>query len=513
MDEIRIEGERSGIFNRGWLLPVTLVLLFALGLGIRLYDLTDPPLDFHPTRQLGSAVIARGMYYQDLDTVSEDERTLAVSMWRKREVYEPQILERVVALTYHLIGGERLWVARVYTTTFWLIGAVGLYFLARDMSTPDGAIVAIAYVLFLPFGVMASRSFQPDPVMVAFIVLSFLGLYRWRQQRGWRWAILAGILGGVAILIKLVAVFPVVGALAGIILGEHSLRRVIKNRQVWLIGLLTLLPAAIYNLALVPERTGGLFGFWTLSFIHLLKDPSFYTGWGFMIKEFIGFHVFILALWGILLFRGGSERGMVMGMWVGYVLYGLTLPYQILTHDYYHLMLVPILGLSLAPPMAVVFKHLSKQQAIWRVAALGVMMLAIASEVWSIRGDLNERNYRYEAQSWGELRKVFPRDGSAIALTQAYGYRLEYFALIDVPIWPSTGDMQLEEVRGDNVFDYEAEFANRTAGMDYFLVTDFGEYEKQDGLREILSNNYPIYAQGDEFIIYDLNQKLEEVGK
>jgi hypothetical protein len=26
--------------------------LLLIGLGIRLYDLTDPPLDFHPTRQL-----------------------------------------------------------------------------------------------------------------------------------------------------------------------------------------------------------------------------------------------------------------------------------------------------------------------------------------------------------------------------------------------------------------------------------------------------------------------------
>ena len=41
-----------------------LLVLFLAGLGIRLYDLTDLPLDFHPTRQLRSAIIARGIYYE-----------------------------------------------------------------------------------------------------------------------------------------------------------------------------------------------------------------------------------------------------------------------------------------------------------------------------------------------------------------------------------------------------------------------------------------------------------------
>ena len=43
---------------------LTLSLLLLLGLGIRLYDLTDAPLDFHPTRQLRGALIAPGIYYR-----------------------------------------------------------------------------------------------------------------------------------------------------------------------------------------------------------------------------------------------------------------------------------------------------------------------------------------------------------------------------------------------------------------------------------------------------------------
>ena len=43
-----------------------MLILFGLGFAIRMVDLTDPPLDFHPTRQLRSAIIARSMYYRSL---------------------------------------------------------------------------------------------------------------------------------------------------------------------------------------------------------------------------------------------------------------------------------------------------------------------------------------------------------------------------------------------------------------------------------------------------------------
>ncbi|MCK4692957.1 MAG: hypothetical protein KAT23_04970, partial [Anaerolineales bacterium] len=107
---MNITSSKSAFFSHPWVLRITLGFLFAFGLGIRLYDLTDLPLDFHPTRQLGSAVIARGMYYQHLDTVSDEMRNIAVNLWKAREVYEPRILERIVATTYHILGGEYLWV-------------------------------------------------------------------------------------------------------------------------------------------------------------------------------------------------------------------------------------------------------------------------------------------------------------------------------------------------------------------------------------------------------------------
>ena len=506
---MNISSSKKIFFSHPRGLWITLGLIFALGLGIRLYDLTDLPLDFHPTRQLGSAVIARGMYYQGLDTVSEEMRDTAVSLWKAREVYEPRILERIVATTYHILGGEYLWVSRIYTSLFWLIGGVALYLLARNMSTIDGAILAVAFYVFFPFGVHASRSFQPDPIMVSLIVLSLLALHDWYKQPTWRRTLISGVICGLAILVKAVAVFPICGALLGLMLGMRGFRGAISDRKNWVIAVLTLLPAVIYNLFIIPERSSGLFQFFVLSFSEWLTKPEFYVRWVNFISFLFGFHVIVLSLWGALMFREGGEREMVVGIWLGYALFGLSLPYQIMTHDYYHLMLIPILGLCLAPPLAAVFHHLSSRRVVWRIAAVGVLVVAVFYHLWAVRVDLARRSYRNKAREWEIIGEAIPRDGKVIALTEAYGYQLEYFAMIQVPLWPRRGDIDAMSMRGDE-FDYEQEFARRTKDFDYFLITDSYDFNNQDELQEILYDRYSIYSEGDEYVIFNLGQKLEE---
>src|SRR5512142_3257960 len=95
-----------------------LVALLWLGLGRRLLNLTNPPLDFQPTRQLRAEIIARGMYYQANTKADPQQREVAIGIGSTMERYEPQILERIVALTYQVIGGERPWVGRIYSSLF-----------------------------------------------------------------------------------------------------------------------------------------------------------------------------------------------------------------------------------------------------------------------------------------------------------------------------------------------------------------------------------------------------------
>src|SRR5215510_14201558 len=87
-----------------------LILLFSLALTIRLYDLTDLPLDFHPTRQLLSAIKARGLYYETQpDGIPTWKLETAIRQAKLKADVEPMVLEQLVAFTYR-VTGEQLWV-------------------------------------------------------------------------------------------------------------------------------------------------------------------------------------------------------------------------------------------------------------------------------------------------------------------------------------------------------------------------------------------------------------------
>src|SRR5512134_1074078 len=143
-----------------------LALIFGAALAIRLYDLTDLPLDFHPTRQLLSAIKARGLYYETQpDGIPTWKLERAIRFAKLKADVEPVVFERLVAFTYGFTG-EQLWIARIYSSLFWLTGGLFLFLLAREFVSFEGALVSTAYYLIFPYAIMGSRSFQPDPLMV-----------------------------------------------------------------------------------------------------------------------------------------------------------------------------------------------------------------------------------------------------------------------------------------------------------------------------------------------------------
>jgi hypothetical protein len=46
--------------------------------------------------------------------------------------------------------------------------------------------------------------------------------------------------------------------------------------------------------------------------------------------------------------------------------------------------------------------------------------------------------------------------------------------------------------------------------MNYFLVTDFDEFDRQSELKERLFSSYPVYLEGDGYLIFDLRHPLQE---
>ncbi len=492
---------KSGLLT--W--SIVFVMLLA-GLGIRLFDLTDPPMDFHPTRQLRGAIIARSIYYNILPGADPQKRQLAASYAALTGQYEPPILETLVAYTYRLMGGETFWVARVYSTVFWLVGGVFLFLLGRRMTQTGGGLIALGYYLFLPFAAQASRSFQPDPAMVMWLVIFAYALYRWSEAPTWKWAVIAGLMGGMAILTKPVAVYLVGAAAVAIVFYSVGFTQSFRKPQVWVMAVLMAFPSFGYYLLLGRGNAGGYIANWTVALSHLIIEPAFYVRWLSFVQNWMGFTPLLLAFVGIIL-ATSRNKALLGGLWVGYFIYGLTLPYQMYTHSYYHLQLTPILAISLTAVGQLLIERLNQQSIPWKVFLAGVALVSVIFPCWVAISTLKAEDFRKQPAYWQEIGALLPVDGKIIALTQDYGYRLMYYSWRKVDLWQTSGEQNLAELRNREK-DFSTSFTNHIEGKDYFLVTAMGQFKTQTTLQKMLYDNYPLIAEGDGYLLFDLAHPL-----
>ncbi|HTX92053.1 MAG TPA: glycosyltransferase family 39 protein [Anaerolineales bacterium] len=493
----------SSFFPNRWLTTALIAVLFLAALAIRVYDITDLPNDFYMVRQYRSLLIARGMYYSHLSSVPQWQRQMAVAQWQEQGLIEPPIMESVTALTYDVVG-EHIWIGRLYGSLCWLLGGIAILLLAREMSMRAGGILALAYFLFVPFGITASRTFMPDPLMVAMIIWALWGLYHWEKQHTWKTAILAGVLTGLAIFVKSVAVFPLLGAAAGLVISRKSWKRILADKQTWLVAGITAVPSIlyyIYGLAFANMESQFSLRF----FPSYWTDPSFYGRWLFMSAGFAGFAALFGALVGILLFPSSGPRFMAIGLWVGYIIYGFVFPYHIITHDYYHLPILAIVAFGLIPLLDFVARQLlDKQGRLWRFAFAGLLLFGVGMQMWGARNTAVVNNYRPEIPYWQALGKLIGHDKKAIEVSGDYGSRLEYFGWVNPAYWPSVADTNVRLLAGEKQPDFASEFAAETAGMDLFVVTSMPELNNQPELRDYLAAHFPVIAKGDGYLIYNL---------
>ena len=505
---------RASFFSSSSSRLLALLLVFGLAFAIRMYDLTDLPLDFHPTRQLLSAHKARGLYYQTQpDGISTQQLETGIRQAQLKADVEPVVFEQLVAFTYRFTG-EHVWIARIYASLFWLLGGGFLFLILRELISFDGAIVSTAYYLFYPYAVIASRSFQPDPLMVMLTIGFWWSFERWLTQTSstaWRWATLAGILGGLAIFIKFSAAFFVIGGALGLALSQIKLRDLLQNRQIWLMAFLGVLPATLYLLYGIFVR-GDLASQFSGRFIpSLLFSPINYLQWLTKVDLAVGGIFLTLGLLGYFLVTSARLRGLLLGLGIAYLVYGLFFDYHVATHDYYHLPLIPIVAVSLSPladRLLTALANASPQTWARRFISL-ILLFGLFTWMWEARNQLKSVDYRPEAVMWAEVSQQLG-DARVIGLTQDYGSRLEYWGLKTVATWPYAGDIDYRSLRGSD-FSFANYFEKNTAKRDVFLVTDMEELDRQPLLKAKLFDHYLLKTQGDGYLIFDLRSPTSRV--
>ena len=415
--------------------PVLALILAGSAFAVRLHGITDPLVLFHAMRHYRSALIARACFDDHEATTPAWARRVADANRDIQPAGEPPIMEMVACAVDRVRGREDVVMPRAFAAASWVFGALPLWLLAQRLTSRTSALVAIALYLFLPYAIIATRSFQPDALMTMCVLWAVLAAVRWRDRATHRTTFEASALLGVAVLVKPMAIFLVVPA----VLSARS-RTVTSKIRVIAAGLV---PATLYY------GWAAIFGTlvrdqMSTRFVPALVATSFFWhGWAVQIGRVIGWPWMLVAVAGTWFGPDGDGRRLLAALWIGYAAFAIAFTYHVPTHDYYHLPYVAAAALGVAGVAERLCRliadrvgHLATQALIW-IAVLAIA-LGGSAVAWP---RLTVSRATSLVATYARLGDITHHSTRVLFLDLEYGYPLMYHGQMAGDEWPNTDDL------------------------------------------------------------------------
>jgi hypothetical protein len=524
---------------------ILLLGLLVAALLVRVYRLTEPPLDFHQMRQYIGATVARDFYFTGNDAIAADRRDLAHFTKEHTELLEPQVLPTLATWGYRLAGGERLWIPRLISALSWLLGGIFLWRIASRAVGPTAALCALTFFLFMPYAIMASRTFQPDALAWMLTLWAVWRLLRHAEEPtsgNLIFAVAVTLAGMVVRPMCILFVFPVFFFLQW---ERRGFWRGAFHWQTWLMALVPLLPPAAFYLYGLSRgefiRDHSSFTFMP----KLFRESYYWLGWADKIGRTVGWLPALAGLASAVWLARGKFRTLLLGLWAGYLCYGLIFNYHIHTHDYYSMPLIPIVALSLAPLAEILFARLARLWAQRRGALVGatalVLVGALAVAVVGkkvLRGHVSraqkdllkqsgalvgfnkkilsflgrdDQFFHHQIKDFVEIGAAVGHSRRTILLSEDYGKALIYHGELFGVCWPPQSMSANIKRTGARIYgpdiletpdDFEA--LKQRAGAEFLIVTELLELERQPALAAHVAAHYQEFKRGERYVIYRL---------
>jgi hypothetical protein len=266
-----------------------------------------------------------------------------------------------------------------------------------------------------------------------------------------------------------------------------------------------------YYLAGLIPKNGFLRGYADQNFMpRLWFTPYFWGGWFDSIRLTVGYVPFILGLLGILLAQKDSLRILLLGLWAGYFCFGLIFSYSIHSQDYYHIILIPIVALSLGPIGEALFKSISafmnRKVYVWLFAAIVIFSIAASLHEARSRWKAVQDSVQTEVSSAVEIGKILNHRSDVISLASYYSKPLKYHGEIGGKRWPYGYDFRGNEIMGVENVSTRSRFQKdlKLFSLKYFVVSDLEELNRQQDLKKLLYDNFPVFKETKNYVIFSL---------
>ena len=494
------------LFSRRAWHTLALIGLFLLAGLIRLKNIQAPGILVE--REYDSAIIARNFYFKGNPEIENWRKEVVKTLRERQFILEPPLNEYLVSLVYRLIGREELWFARPLTALYWLIGGVFLYLITRHLLAAGEAFIATAYYLLVPAGILTSRSFQPDAMMMMLFLISLYCIIQYFARPSTPRLLIAAGIVGLTVLLRPLVVFALLGTFTGLTIHIGRTWKAILQRNFSLFLLVSLaLPAVYYGNGLF--FSGFLREQSEMSFRpYLFLRREFWENWFFMAINEVGLTAFLAALAGFWLIRKQLAQATLLGLLGGYILFAFTFNYHISTHPYYHLQLIPLVGISSAPLLTGLIRTLKDAAPrFWWLPVSASILIVIAFAYKQVSNSLWTQVFE-DPSTAREIGEIVQHSERAVFVAYHYGLPLEYYGEFTGTFWPRKLDYWLVPQPGEVEKSVQERLAEIEFPPEYFVITNFAEYatHHQD-LGAYLETSCAQLAETDRYLIFHACQQ------
>lgn len=430
----------------------------------------------------------------------------------------------LTSIAYRLFGFDDHY-GRILSFVFSIGSLIFFYKLARQYLEPLPAIVAFSFFGLNPLVVETATAVQPEGLMLMFYLGGVLFFLRWLREDRRIDLALAAVMTAMSLLAK--APSAHIGLFFGILLFERFGWSAFRRIEVYLFGLVTLVPALLW-----ATHAKGLYSTYGNSLG--VSNEHHWIGWdfftdsefmaGILRSEFFyvwaGFGVVALAF---AVVRGYSERPVRLSLlWLASVFVFYLLAARTTSQEwasYYHVFSIAPVSLLFGSSLARVRDHLRETADkfslrplaanIFRASLAIVVVISVlaslAVEGVQARRALLNRRVPEPAFIWAEkVRPLLDRDGLIVVsggnCHDKRGHQLAYnasyfFYWLERRGWNTCVERQSVAVIRS--------FAER--GAEYF-VAQHSMTRQTAGFDDAVRREYALLDETPEFSLYDLRR-------
>ncbi len=479
-----------------------LYLLLILAFVLRLYKSTGPLADWHSWRQADTSAVTRNFVRYGIDPLYPryDDLSETASGKPNPEGYrfvEFPLYNILTVVVDKIFTGFNIEFSGRLTSIFMSLGSITfLYFLVKKYYGRYIAWWSAFFMAAIPYNIFWSRTILPEPTLVFLTTGWVFWFDRWLDHHKLRYYILALVFAMSALLVKFTAVFFIV-PLAYLIFKKWGFSAY-KKWQLYLFVISTVLPFVSWRWHISRYPEGIPAWEWLLNGNGIRFKGAW---WWWLFAERIS--KLILGGWGVALLvlglisqispikhiKAAKENRLFYFWLLGMFVYLAVFATGNVQHDYYQIILVPILAVFLAKGAQMLWTNYSNvfYPGISRGALLVIIWFMLMFGWYQVR-DFYNINHPEIVEAGAEFEKKVPN----------------LQALVIAPYNGDTAFLYQTKHRGWPIIEGSIE-QMVAKGADYYISVNFDDLTKQ--LISIAQKNERAEPTGYPYKLISLTSK------